>query len=159
MQSNFFRSFHLFEGTSITNTIVSFMQAGNREEFSRAFSAATVHDIFNFLTVLVLLPIECLTNYLEFITGQIILTIDFKNQTTHKQSKPFIKQITAPFINSIIKVDNHLLEQIRLNNDTNASKDDDLSLMLRCCDKVPRKESKSNCIQNCKLWFSFEKRI
>ena len=42
-------------GTSVTNTIVSITQIGDRAEFSRAFAAATVHDIFNWLTVIVLL--------------------------------------------------------------------------------------------------------
>ena len=45
-------------GTSVTNTIVSITQIGDRTEFSRAFAAATVHDIFNWLTVIVLLIIE-----------------------------------------------------------------------------------------------------
>merc|ERR1712078_946500 len=45
-------------GTSVTSTIVALAQSGNRNEFRRAFAAATVHDMFNFLTVVVLLPIE-----------------------------------------------------------------------------------------------------
>lgn len=45
-------------GTSVTNTLVSFGHATRRTEFSRAFSAAVVHDIFNFLAVIVLFPLE-----------------------------------------------------------------------------------------------------
>ena len=45
-------------GTSVTNTLVSLTQVGDREEFGRAFSAATVHDMFNWCTVCVMLPIE-----------------------------------------------------------------------------------------------------
>lgn len=45
-------------GTSVTNTIVSLTQIGDREEFRRAFAAATVLDLFNWCTVIVLLPIE-----------------------------------------------------------------------------------------------------
>ena len=45
-------------GTSVTSTIVAFGQALDPAEFRRAFAAATVHDMFNFATVLVLLPIE-----------------------------------------------------------------------------------------------------
>ena len=45
-------------GTSVTNTLVAMGQAGNREDFRRAFSGATVHDMFNILAVLVLLPLE-----------------------------------------------------------------------------------------------------
>ena len=45
-------------GTSVTNTIVSLGQAGDRNQFRRAFGGATVHDMFNWLCVLVLLPLE-----------------------------------------------------------------------------------------------------
>jgi sodium-dependent phosphate cotransporter len=45
-------------GTTVTSTIVSLGLRGNKDEFRRAFAAATVHDMFNFLTVLVLLPLE-----------------------------------------------------------------------------------------------------
>ena len=45
-------------GTTITNTLVSFGHVGNREEFRRAFAAATVHDGFNLLSILIFLPLE-----------------------------------------------------------------------------------------------------
>ena len=45
-------------GTSVTNTLVAMTQIGSREEFERAFSAATVHDMFNWATVIVLFPLE-----------------------------------------------------------------------------------------------------
>lgn len=45
-------------GTSVTNTIVSLAQSTQRDEFRRAFGGATVHDMFNWLTVLVFLPLE-----------------------------------------------------------------------------------------------------
>ncbi|CAE7231465.1 Slc34a2 [Symbiodinium natans] len=45
-------------GTSVTNTIVSMAHAGDRLELERAFSGATVHDMFNMLAVLTLLPVE-----------------------------------------------------------------------------------------------------
>ncbi len=51
-------------GTSVTNILVSFGQIGDRRSFERAFSAATVHDIFNLLSVLVLLPLQVMTNFL-----------------------------------------------------------------------------------------------
>ena len=45
-------------GTSVTNTIVSLAHASERNEFRRAFAGATVHDMFNCLSVFVLLPLE-----------------------------------------------------------------------------------------------------
>lgn len=47
-------------GTTVTSTIVSFAHVGRRQEFERAFPAAMVHDIFNILTVLTLMPLEVL---------------------------------------------------------------------------------------------------
>ena len=47
-------------GTSVTNTLVAMTQIGNRDEFERAFAAATVHDMFNWCTVIVLFTAEVL---------------------------------------------------------------------------------------------------
>lgn len=51
-------------GTSVTNTLVSLAHVTRREEFRRAFAGATVHDFFNWLTVLILLPVEVVSGYL-----------------------------------------------------------------------------------------------
>lgn len=51
-------------GTTVTATIVSLAHIGRRDEFERAFPVAICHDIFNYLAVLVLLPIEIATGYL-----------------------------------------------------------------------------------------------
>ena len=45
----------------MTNTIVSLGFVGRRRDFRRAFSCRTVHDFFNYLCVLLLLPMELLT--------------------------------------------------------------------------------------------------
>ena len=48
-------------GTSVTNTIVAMTESADRNMFRLAFAGATVHDMFNWLAVLVLLPLECAT--------------------------------------------------------------------------------------------------
>ena len=45
-------------GTTVTNTIVSMGHITRPEEFRRAMAGATVHDFFNWLSVLLLLPLE-----------------------------------------------------------------------------------------------------
>jgi len=55
-------------GTSVTNTIVAMGHLGDGDELERAFSAATVHDMFNFLSVGVLFPVELITHYLYYLT-------------------------------------------------------------------------------------------
>lgn len=52
-------------GTTVTNTIASLAHMGWKEEFRRAFAVATCHDFFNYLAVLVLLPLELLTGVLS----------------------------------------------------------------------------------------------
>ncbi len=52
-------------GTTVTNTIVSLAHVGRSDEFRRAFAVATCHDFFNFGTVIILLPLEMLTGYLQ----------------------------------------------------------------------------------------------
>jgi len=47
-------------GTTVTNTLVSLAHITRRDEFRRALAAASVHDFFNVLTTLVLLPVEIL---------------------------------------------------------------------------------------------------
>lgn len=51
-------------GTSVTNTLVSLGHVRRPEEFRRAFAGATVHDFFNWMAVLILLPLEIATGYL-----------------------------------------------------------------------------------------------
>lgn len=51
-------------GTTVTNTLVSLAHIGRKAEFRRAFSAATCHDFFNYITVIILLPLELATGFL-----------------------------------------------------------------------------------------------
>ena len=52
-------------GTTVTNTIVSMGHIRRGNEFKRAFSAATHHDIFNVLSVIILLPLEIAFGLIE----------------------------------------------------------------------------------------------
>ena len=52
-------------GTTVTSTIVSLGHMGRVDEFRRAFPVAICHDLFNYLVVLVLLPLELMTGYLQ----------------------------------------------------------------------------------------------
>jgi len=57
-------------GTSITNTIASLPQIRRDNEFKRAFAAATVHDFFNILSVIVLFPLQLATNFLGILATE-----------------------------------------------------------------------------------------
>lgn len=58
-------------GTSITNTIASLPQINRSNEFKRAFAAATVHDFFNFLSVIVIFPVQLATNFLGILATKL----------------------------------------------------------------------------------------
>ncbi|MCA8978409.1 MAG: Na/Pi symporter [Planctomycetes bacterium] len=63
-------------GTTITNTLVSIGHIRKSMSFRRAFAAATVHDFFNLLCVIVLLPLEIAFGFLahsaEWLTSLIL---------------------------------------------------------------------------------------
>jgi solute carrier family 34 (sodium-dependent phosphate cotransporter) len=52
-------------GTTVTNTLISLGYVRDKDEFKRAFSAATVHDFFNLLAVAIFLPLEIMFGFLE----------------------------------------------------------------------------------------------
>ncbi len=52
-------------GTTITCTLVALGFVGRRGRFRRAFAAGTMHDFFNIITVIIVLPIELATGILS----------------------------------------------------------------------------------------------
>jgi len=54
-------------GTTMTSTLVSLGAAGDRNQFRRAFSAASVHDMYNLLSVAIFFPLEWAFGILEHV--------------------------------------------------------------------------------------------
>ncbi|CAK6433251.1 unnamed protein product, partial [Pipistrellus nathusii] len=106
-------------GTSITNTLVALMQVGDRNVFRRAFAGATIHDFFNWLSVLVLLPVEVSTHYLEALTN---LMVDVFNFRSGEDAPELLRVITKPLTNFIIRLDKKVINQIALNDPTAMNK-------------------------------------
>jgi solute carrier family 34 (sodium-dependent phosphate cotransporter) len=52
-------------GTTVTNTLASVGSIRRVEEFRRAFTGATMHDVFNVVAVALLLPLEMATGFLS----------------------------------------------------------------------------------------------
>ena len=52
-------------GTTMTSTLVSLGMSRDREAFRRAFGAATVHDMYNLLSVAIFLPLELMFGVLQ----------------------------------------------------------------------------------------------
>ena len=127
-------------GTTVTNTLVSLGQAIDRDQFRRAFAAATVHDMFNFLSVLIFLPLEVITGYLYRLTDAIIESLNLKTQEELKQD--YLKKITKPFTKKIIELDKKLIEQIaKAKTEEERSKLEKTSMIKYFCDESPRNVS------------------
>lgn len=112
-------------GTSVTNTIVSVGHAGDRDQFRRAFAGATVHDIFNWLCVIVLLPIETATGYLYYLSKEITDSLGLRKGETTKVE--LLNKITKPFTQLIIRIDKKLITNIAEGKDVG-----DASLIKYC---------------------------
>ena len=63
-------------GTTVTNTLVSFGHVNRPGEFRKAFAAATVHDFFNLLSILIFLPLELAFGFLEKLSGALTHVIE-----------------------------------------------------------------------------------
>lgn len=68
----------------------------------RAFAGATVHDCFNWLSVLVLLPLEAATGYLHHVTQLVVASFNIHGG---RDAPDLLKIITEPFTKLIIQVE------------------------------------------------------
>ncbi|CAK6953528.1 solute carrier family 34 member 2a [Scomber scombrus] len=112
-------------GTSVTNTLVAMTQAGDRSTFRRAFAGATVHDFFNWLSVLVLLPLEVATGYLYVITKLIIDSFQIESG----EAPDLLNVITDVLTESIIELDQSVINGIATGDPEARNK----SLIKRWC--------------------------
>lgn len=127
-------------GTSVTNTIVSLGQLQDKNQFRRAFGGATVHDMFNWLSVIVLLPIEVITGYLEALSGAIVRGVDSGNEFEIE----ILKVITDPFTKWVIQIDKKVITQIA---EGGIGENDTFRILKTCHEKAP---------EDCKFhWFAY----
>ncbi|KAF3693845.1 Sodium-dependent phosphate transport protein 2A [Channa argus] len=101
-------------GTSVTNTIVAMMQAAERTEFQRAFAGATIHDCFNWLSVLVLLPLEVVSGVMTRMSH--LLVASFRLHPG-EEAPELLKVITEPVTKLIIQLDKCVITGIAMGNE------------------------------------------
>ena len=68
-------------------------------------SSAVVHDIFNWLTVIVLLIVEVVTGYLEHMSSAIVAGIPAGGDAKGEKPPDILKAITKPFTKVVIQID------------------------------------------------------
>ncbi len=98
-------------GTSITNTIVSLGHIRAKEEFRRAFSAATVHDFFNLFSVIIFFPLEMTFGFLEKL-GSLLASSFFGASSASMSEINFVKAATAPVVNGVSQLVEGLGDQV-----------------------------------------------
>lgn len=102
-------------GTTVTNTIVSMGFVAQPLELHRAFAAATVHDMFNFLAVITFLPIEVIIGEIQGTGGPLywmtdaIATAALGGGGADKLFTSPIKTITAPVADEICKSNKYVI--------------------------------------------------
>ncbi|XP_074066687.1 sodium-dependent phosphate transport protein 2C [Macrotis lagotis] len=133
-------------GTSITSTLVSMAQSGARDEFRRAFGGSAVHGIFNWMTVLVLLPLEVVARALEKLSGLVVGAFTFN---PGQKAPDILKVLTQPLTHLIVQLDSKAISDSAAGNATG-------SLIKRLCTKeytivetVPVKNSSECSVQFC----------
>ncbi|MFB2831601.1 Na/Pi cotransporter family protein [Aeromonas jandaei] len=82
-------------GTTITNTIVSLGHVRDRTEFRRAFAAATVHDFFNLMAVVIFLPLELMFGLLQH-SAEWLANMLVGSANMSMKGMDFMKPLTAP---------------------------------------------------------------
>ncbi len=98
-------------GTTITNTLVSLAHIRSKDEFRRAFSAATVHDFFNLLSVVIFLPLEMAFGFLEK-SALFLSRLVMGGESYSMGGLNFIKPITKPLIGTAKDTLSHLPEPL-----------------------------------------------
>jgi len=96
-------------GTSVTNTIVAMGQMGDGDQLERAFAGATIHDLFNFLSVIILLPLEVVTGYLEKLTS---LMVKGANPEKGEKWEGPVKKLVSPLGKKVIIVNKSVIKSV-----------------------------------------------
>ncbi|MBY4676196.1 Na/Pi symporter [Marinobacterium arenosum] len=85
-------------GTTITNTIVSLGHVRRADEFRRAFAAATVHDFFNLMAVIIFLPLEMMFGLLQKLSlflAELLIGGESMSLKSFNFIKPLVKPVTG----------------------------------------------------------------
>jgi sodium-dependent phosphate cotransporter len=68
--------------------------------------------MFNFLTVMVLLPLEYATSYLEILSDSIVTSILGEDPENDYEEEDLLKKITEPFTAILRQIDSGLITDI-----------------------------------------------
>ncbi|KAE9552278.1 hypothetical protein FO519_004524 [Halicephalobus sp. NKZ332] len=113
-------------GSALPNALTTMSHFGNRAYFRRAFAGNAMNDIMNFLTIIVLLPLEIVASPIEKISA--FMVRPFSNITTEFHG---LNDLTEYFLEKVIQIDYDTLEDI-VTHELNMSSNDFSTIALRC---------------------------
>merc|ERR1711915_446042 len=102
-------------GTTVTNTIVAFsLAAESPAAYERAFAAATVHDMFNYLNVLTFLPLELIVAAANEDGGPLALIAEEMTpkevEEEGEKEDSFVKEMTKEIKDQIIGINKDVIK-------------------------------------------------
>lgn len=112
-------------GTCVTNSLVALTLSGNPTEFKRAFCAATLNDMFNYLTTAILLFLEITFNFMETTSKKLTNLMPENIQDLKKAN--FIEEILRPVSDLLIKLNETNIEAIQYGSNNT-------EIASRCCE-------------------------
>lgn len=134
-------------GTSVTNTVVSLIVYKKKTNFEIAMTAGIVHDMYNMMSVVFLLPIEMLFHPLERLSFATLRM--FGSAKTEVGELQFLSFLVKPLVDLVIVIDRDKLKDLGPRDIVPS----DVSLVKRCC-KSYRNGNETICLEKCFSLFS-----
>lgn len=135
-------------GTSVTNTVVSLFVYRKKENFEIAMTAGIVHDMYNMMSVVFMLPLEIVLHPLEYLSIW-MLNLFGSNSHTEIGELQFLSHLVKPLVDLVIMIDKEKISRYNPNDIVPS----DVSLIRRCCNEE-RIGNATICHQNCFSLFS-----
>ncbi|XP_037279966.2 sodium-dependent phosphate transport protein 2C-like [Rhipicephalus microplus] len=89
-------------GSSVTSSVAALSQVTRRDELRRAFAVATVHGLFNWLTLVVLLPFEVTFAFLESSSRMAVEVLDRKHRLLRYNH---LRALSRPLTSFIVQLE------------------------------------------------------
>lgn len=137
-------------GTSVTNTVVSLIVYRKKQNFEIAMTAGIVHDMYNMMSVVFMLPIELVLHPLEYSSAWMLSLFATSEDRSELGEVQFLSHLVKPLVDLIIIID----KEKTANLDPDVIVPSNESLIKRCCNEE-RRGTEVICHQKCKSLFSF----
>ncbi|MFJ6013781.1 Na/Pi symporter [Streptomyces sp. NPDC092952] len=95
-------------GTTVTTSLVALTFIGDREKFRRALGASTVHDFYNWLSLLLFFPVELVWHPLERISGALTRALYGADWLPNPAHFNVVRAVTGPVEHGVVRATSHL---------------------------------------------------